>query len=570
MRREDRVSREEKTDEEAENRKAARASECVVEFVCANGVRGKRRGARRKRMRGALANVAVVAVVGLGLSLGGGRWVARADNRVTPKGPDEDGTKAALVKIAGEGMMESHAFQYLTELSDDIGARVTGTPAERKAEEWGVAKMKAIGLENVHKEKYQLWRGWTRGTAQGELLEPIRRPLHVDAMGWTGSTPASGAEGEVVTANLFDIEEELKHASRLSGKVVLVVMRGEPKKSGDVLFAIFGDFLKAASKAGAVAVIGGQGGAKASGMNLTHTGILGFDADFAIPVLSMTAEDQGQLERYVESGKKVRLRLNVQNTFSNGPVEAANVVGEIRGRENAEQVLVVGAHLDSWDLSEGATDNGTGSASVLGSAEAIARSGMRPRRTIRFVLFTGEEEGLDGSFAYVKQHQAELGNHLGDLVLDNGQGPVKEFQLGGRDDLVASFRPFAQAVSSIREIAVSAKVESGTDTLPFSMAGLPGINMDQDSPHYKYTHHSAADALEAVKPEVLAENATLMALTAYWITDRPERFASPWPAEKTARMLRAQQQYEMLKAFGLWKFGDLGTEEKGRNDPPQN
>src|SRR5258708_7406240 len=324
-------------------------------------------------MRRVLAGVGVVA---LAFSLGGA-WTARADNRPTPKGPDEDGTKPALVKIAGEGMMDSHAFQYLTELSDDIGARVTGTPAERKAEDWGVARMKAIGLENVHKEKYQLWRGWTRGAAQGEFGEQIGKPLHVDAMGWTGSTQAGGVEGEVATVNLFDIEEEVKHASRLSGKIVMVVMQGEPKKSGDVLFAIFGDFLKAAGKAGALAVIGGQGGAKASGMNLTHTGILGFDADFAIPVLSMTAEDQGQLERYVESGKKVRVRFNVQNAFSNGPVEAANVVGEIRGRENPEQVLVVGAHLDSWDLSEGTTDNGTGSASVLGSAETIVGHGMR-------------------------------------------------------------------------------------------------------------------------------------------------------------------------------------------------
>src|SRR6266478_2275440 len=386
------------------------ASECVIEFDCASG-------ARREQMRGVLVGVTVMA---LGFCLGGA-WTARADNRPAPKGPDEDGTKPALVKIAGEGMMDSHAFQYLTELSDDIGARVTGTPAERKAEEWGVAKMKAIGLENVHKEKYQLWRGWTRGTAQGELLEPIRRPLHVDAMGWTGSTPTGGAEGEVLPVNLFEIDEEVKNTSRLSGKIVMVVMHGEPKKSGDLLFAIFGDFLKAAGKAGAVAVIAGQGGAKASGMNLTHTGILGFDADFAIPVLSMTAEDQGQLERYVESGKKVRVRCNVQNTFTNGPVETANVVGEIRGRENPEQVLVVGAHLDSWDLSEGATDNGTGSASVLGSAEAIMRSGMRPRRTIRFVLFTGEEQGLDGSFAYMKQHHPEMANHLGNLVLDSGQ-----------------------------------------------------------------------------------------------------------------------------------------------------
>src|SRR5207244_4124484 len=187
------------------------------------------------------------------------------------------------------------------------------------------------------------------------------------------------------------------------------------------------------------------------------------------------------------------------NTFTSGPVESANVVGEIRGRENPEQVLVVGAHLDSWDLSEGTTDNGTGSASVLASAEAIVRSGMRPGRTIRFVLFTGEEQGLNGSFAYVKQHQSEMANHLGNLVLDNGQGPVREFQLGGRDDLVASFQPFARSLSSIRNIGVTDKVESGTDTLRFSMAGLPGINMDQDSPEDTFTHDAAADARGQVK-----------------------------------------------------------------------
>src|SRR4029077_11790515 len=119
---------------------------------------------------------------------------------------------------------------------------------------------------------------------------------------------------------------------------------------------------------------------------------------------------------------------------------------------------------------------------VLAAADAIVRSGMKPRRTIRFVLFTGEEQGLNGSFAYMKQHKAELGNHLGDIVLDNGQGPVSDFQLGGRDDLIESFEPFSKSLANIREIKVDEKVESGTDTLPFSMAGLPGINMDQDSP----------------------------------------------------------------------------------------
>ena len=490
--------------------------------------------------------------------------VAQADDRF--KGPEEDGTKPALTKIAGEGLMNSHAFQYLTELSDNVGARVTGTPEAQKAIDWGIAKMRAIGLENVHAEKWQLWRGWRRGTADAELLAPMRHKLHVDAMGWTGSTPAAGAEGEVVAANLLDLDQEIKDVSRLKGKVVLVVAKGTPKKSSDLIFAQFGDFLRAAAKAGALVVIGGQGGSKASGMNLTHTGILGFDADFAIPVVSMTAEDQAQLERYVDAGLKPHARFNVQNTFTNGPVDSANVVGEIRGRDNPEQVFVVGAHLDSWDLSEGTTDNGTGSASVLAAAEAIMRSGMKPRRTIRFVLFTGEEQGLDGSFAYVKQHQSELANHLGDLVLDEGQGPVSDFQLGGRDDLVSSFLPFSKSLANIREIKVDEKVESGTDTLPFSMVGLPGINMNQDSPEYKYTHHSAADALEAVKPEVLTQNSTLMALTAFWIADRPDRFATPWPAERTAKMLRGQGQYDILKAFHLWPYGDLGAGEKPKED----
>src|SRR5260370_30246833 len=209
-------------------------------------------------------------------------------------------------------------------------------------------------------------------------------------------------------------------------------------------------------------------------MIFTNTVMLGFDSTFDVPVVLIASEDHGLIQRLLERGENVRVRINVQNKLTSGPVESANVVGEIRGTQNPEQVLVVGAHLDSWDLAGGATDNGTGSASVLGAAEAIVRSGMRPRRTIRFVLFTGEEEGLDGSFAYMKQHRSEIANDLGDLGLDEGQGPVKEFMLGGRDDVVASFRPFAQSLSSIRNIPVNDKVESGTDSLPFSMSALPG------------------------------------------------------------------------------------------------
>src|SRR5215475_14743253 len=455
--------------------------------------------------------MAAVAVAGLSWACSG---VLRADDR--PKGPDEDGTKPALTRIAGEGMLNSHAYQYLTELSDDVGSRVTGSAAERSAEEWSVAKMKAIGLENVHLEKYTIWKGWTRGMAEAQLLAPTSHKLHVDAMGWTGSTAAGGVEADVVPVNLFDIDEEIKNVSRLKGKIALVTQKGQPKKDFMLLFATFGDFLKAAHDAGVVAVIGGQGGSKATGMNLTHTGILGFDVDYAVPVVSMTAEDQGQLERFINRGITPRVRINVQNTLTSGPVETANVVGEIRGREHPEEIFVVGGHLDSWDLAQGTTDNGSGTAATLGAAEAILRSGQKPRRTIRFVLFTGEEQGLDGSFAYYKQHQGEWENHLGDLILDEGQGPVTGFMLGGRDDLIPSFQPFADSLANIRPVKVNDTVESGTDTLPFSVYGLPGINMKQETKDYMYTHHSAADALEAQKPDILAQNATLMALTAFW------------------------------------------------------
>lgn len=487
---------------------------------------------------------------------------AWANDSATPKGPEEDGTKPALTRIAGEGIYDSHAFAYLTELSDEVGGRLTGSPAGQKAIDWSLAKMKTIGLENVHAEKWSVWKGWTRGSASAEMLAPLHRTLTVDAMGWTGSTPPAGAEAEVVTANLFDLDDEIKNVARFRGKIVMMKPEGTPKKSFWLIFAQLGDFLNDLQKAGAVAVIGGQGGFKAEGMHLTHTGILGFAQDFAIPVVDMTMEDQSQLERFLVSGKTVRLRINVRNTFTGGPVESANVVGEIVGREQPKEILVVGAHLDSWDLSEGTTDNGTGATSVLAAAEAILKSEQRPRRTIRFVLFTGEEQGLLGSLAYAKQHAGEMKNHLGSVVLDDGQGPVKEFQLGGRDDLIAPMKSFAESLENVREIKVSDKREFGTDTGPFILAGLPGINLNQDSPDYKYTHHSAADALEAVKPDVLTQNAAIMALTAFWLADRPDRFATPWSDERTAKMLREKGDYDMLKAFNLWPFGDLGSAER--------
>src|SRR5882672_5772387 len=325
-------------------------------------------------------------------------WAATADSArpADPATPAHDGTMPALTAIAGQGMMSTEAYDDLEELSDYIGGRVTGSPQAAQAVEWGMAKMKAMGLENVHAEKWQISRGWTRVSADAELLSPIHHRLTVDSMGWVGSTKSGGEEAEVMPINLNRLDDEMKNSAAWKGKVLMIVRKG-PTPTGPQAtngFAKFGELLKKAHEAHAVAVIGGQGGSLAVGMHLTHTGAMGFDTYYEVPVVSMIAEDQQQLERFLDQGKTVRIKIDVQNRVTSGPVDSANVVGEIRGSEHPEQVVVVGGHLDSWDLSQGATDNGSGTAATLGAAETIKLSGYKPKRTIRFVLFTGEEQGL--------------------------------------------------------------------------------------------------------------------------------------------------------------------------------
>jgi carboxypeptidase Q len=499
------------------------------------------------------------------LSLAAVRPAAGSSNGSNPPSPAEDGTLPALAAVAGAGTMETHTYEYLEELSDDIGARVTGSPAEARAGEWGLQKMKSLGLENVHKESYQIAYGWTRVSADAALITPIRRRLTVDSLGWVGSTPAGGVEADIVTVNAYNFEEELKNnRANWRGKIVMIVHRGPRPQHAAGEFAKFGGFIREAHKAGAVALIAGQGGAKATGMRLTHTGALGFDEYFELPVVSMASEDEEQIERFLERGKPVRLKIDVQNCVTDKPVDTANILGEIRGSEHPEQIVVVGGHLDSWDLATGATDNGVGTTATLGAAEAILKAGFKPRRTIRFVLFTGEEQGLLGSVAYTKLHKNEMANHVAAVILDNGQGPVVGLQLGGRLDLVPAVEKFAGALQAFGILRVDDEVEFGTDTGPFILAGLPGINLDQDSPDYKYTHHSAVDTFDKVRADILDRNSTVMALTAFWIADRPERLAVPWPAEKTARMLVQKHEDMELKLFHLWPFGDLGAEPGDR------
>jgi hypothetical protein len=485
---------------------------------------------------------------------------ARSANSFAAYAPADDALTARLEAVAGAGMIGGHAFNYLTELSDEVGPRVTGSPEAARAVQWGVDTMKAMGLTNVHAEHYQLWRGWTRGVAEAWLVSPTRRKLMVDSMGWVGSTAAGGVDAPVVDVNMNFLADEMsKNSGNWAGKILLVRRKGEaPARvpgQTDTSFGDFGKFLVKAHEAHAVAVIGGQAGRKAAGIKLTHTGILGFTTYYEIPVVSMAAEDQEQLERMLDAGKQLTLHINVQNTATAGPVDAANAVGEIRGTEHPEQIIVVGGHLDSWDLAQGATDNGCGAATTLGAAEAIVRSGLKPKRTIRFVLFTGEEQGLVGSFAYVKEHQNEMANHLGDIILDDGQGAVTGIDVGGHDELKESVLTFGKSLRALGVTTVGSDPEFGTDTGPFILAGVPGIGMTQDSSEYGITHHSGADTLDKVDAAILSRNATIEAVLAFWIADQPGRFSSQWPAERTRKMLIDTHHDGELKMYGIWPAG---------------
>jgi hypothetical protein len=469
---------------------------------------------------------------------------------------------SGLTAIAGSAMMDPYAYTALQELSDQIGGRVTGTPEDARAIEWGLKQMKALGLVNIHKETWMLSRGWSRISAEAEMIAPVQRRLHVSSFGWVGSTPKGGVEAEVVAVNRYQFDTEMKeNAAHWPNKILLVLEKGDPPDEKHPQYGKFGEFMEAAYAARALAVIGSPGGLGA-GMQLNHTTSPGWNKYYDLPGVTITAEDRSLLERFLEKKEPVRVRIDVQNRVTPGPAESANVVGEIRGREHPDEIVVVGGHLDSWDLAEGTTDDGMGVATTLGAARAITKAHLEPRRTLRFVLFTGEEQGLVGSLAYAKTHKEELANHVAAVILDIGQGPVTGLNLGGRKDLIPAVQKFADAVKGFAALKVDDDVLFGTDSGPFTLAGLPGIYMSQDSPDYLYTHHSEADTFDKVKQEILARDTAVVALTAFWIADRPERLASPWPAEQTAKMLVEKKQDLMLKAYGLWPFGDLGSEVK--------
>jgi hypothetical protein len=471
-------------------------------------------------------------------------------------------------KIIAESKNGSQIMVNLTHLSDVIGARLTGSAALKQANGWAADKMRAYGLSNVHLEGWTIPVGWERGSASLRIVEPNNgRSLTVAAMGWTPGTKGKVVGNVVVlkargAADLAPYKGKLKNA---------IVLRGEPATIRPVAERGFGferpraavdakgdkkgeekaepppprrqrgypspafrreltEFLRAEG----VAVVL-MDAAKPHGL-LNMTGAWRGDDRVSggepLPSLFVVHEHYAQLYRLATrpAPAQTRVEVEVENKFIPGPVAVYNTVGEIRGAEKPDEFVVLGAHLDSWDLGQGTTDNGTGSCVVLEAARVLAKSGIRPRRTIRFVLFTGEEQGLHGSKEYVKRHKDEMAKTSMALVHDTGTGRVVGIGLQGRAVIKTIMEKELVSLKELGVTDIDLRGMGGTDHLSFEKVNVPGFAVRQDPAEYRFSHHSQSDTLDKAREPDLIQGTQVMALAALRVANLPELLPRDKPA----------------------------------------
>ena len=505
-------------------------------------------------------------------------------------GDDKPNPKVAIdLKIMAEVKDHNQIMQNLEHLSDIIGCRLTGSPSLEKANHWAEEKMKECGLSNVHLEPYEIPIGWTRGTATLTLIEPVKRELIVASAGWTPGTngPVTGPVVIFEARTKKDLEKykgKLKDAVLLRNKPTLVGPVSEPgsspgggrrggavappapaepkaaepkkddpqppaepkkeePKKDDQPMGRGGDFqqfqaeLTEFFKSEGVACTLVDSG-KPHGLLVTTGGFNDGDDRFKskskVPSLFIAHEHYALLYRLITEHKvEPKVTVNITNTFTDGPVTVYNTVGELPGTEKPEEIVLLGAHLDSWDLAAGTTDNGTGTSVILETARTLgklAKEGLRPKRTLRFVLFTGEEQGLHGSKQYVKRHKDELDKHSAVLVHDTGTGKVLGLTLMGRKAIEPVLAPELETLKQIGFGGLEAGYMAGTDHLPFHGAGVPGFPCKQDPDEYRFTHHTQSDTFDKAKLVNLVQGAQVLAVAAYRIAELPEML----PREKVA------------------------------------
>jgi len=452
-------------------------------------------------------------------------------------------------KILAEIRDNNELMANLEYLSDMIGPRLTGTKQMNQASRWTLEMFNKYGLANAHLESWTIGRAWYRGAVRARILSPAEHPLTIASMGWSPSTPGA-VRGPVVYINARRIEDLQQYKGKLRGAIVItsepaklpppyepprspmLIPAGQPfvlpPAPGQPAPAMpFGpaaqqfarardEFLKAE---GVVAVLRDSG--KPHGL-LNMGGIGGRTYDIGLlPTAMVTSEGYELIWRLMKRGS-VEVEVELANSFSEMPVEVYNTVAEIPGSEKPEEVVVLGGHLDSWDLGTGTTDNGTGSMVVLEAARALRKLDLKPKRTIRFILFSGEEQGLNGSRAYVEAHKAEMPKISGVLIHDTGTGRVLSIAMM---DNYQDREVIDHVVAPLREVGLlepSLRRSGGSDHVSFDAVGVPAFFGIQDPAEYSKTHHSQSDTFDKAWKDDLAEGAQVLAVWAYNVAQLPE------------------------------------------------
>jgi carboxypeptidase Q len=405
-------------------------------------------------------------------------------------------------RIAGEALTRGDSSAFLERLTDEVGGRVTGSKELRAASELILATLKEAGYGNARFEEYPLESRWTRGPASGRIVAPIDRAIHVGSYGWVPGTP-----GEI-TAPLVDLGSPSSAvlsapAAGFKGAAVLV----DPQKSGsDPSFVMRAALARNLAEAGAAAMLipSDKPG------RMVYTSAFGFYPKGPLPAISVAKEDALLLRRLLAKGK-VSLRLNVQNTLTTEPYRERNIVADLPGK-TPDEIVLLGAHYDSWDFAQGADDDGSGVAAVLEAARILKRLGVQPRRTIRFVFFSGEEEATLGSRAYVVAHERELDRHRAVLVMDSGAGSPRGVELHGRADLEESVRKLLRPVASFGAATTTIDATFDRDHAPFMVLGVPAMTLWVEESDYDDRHHTAIDTFDRIDPRRLAVDTAVMAI----------------------------------------------------------
>lgn len=426
-----------------------------------------------------------------------------------------DEYREPAARLIGEAVSDTFAWQRLALLTDTAGPRLSGTIQLDRAIEWAIGEMKRDGLENVHTEKVMVPR-WVRGHESAEIVEPARHSIAMLGLGGSVATPHEGLQGEIEIVRSF--EDLDAKAARVRGRIVLF----------NVPFTTYGDTVRvrygAASRAarhGAVAVLIRSIGP--NGLRLPHTGALQYAANVPrIPAAAIASEDADRIQRMVDRSARVVVRLRM-DAHAERDVESANLIGEIRGRERPDEIVVVSGHLDSWDVGAGASDDGGGCVVAWEALRIMKKLNLRPRRTVRLVLWTNEENGGRGGLAYRDLHRAELVNHVMMLESDNGVFRPIGFGFAGTD----AGRQRVAAIASLLAGLGASDVGpggDGADITPSAQAGhIPSLSLEVDVTKYFVIHHTQADTVDKIDPVEMARCAAAVTVMAYVVADMPER-----------------------------------------------